>query len=124
MIQSTMRVFAAFMLVTALATCGFSQNTLLLRVHVPFNFVVGQANLPAGDYIVEQNAINGVIMLQNQSARSSAAVLSSNGNSIPENGMPKLMFESRGDTKVLTQIRISNEPSRNVSGPLTGSLNH
>ena len=100
MIQFSIRVFAVTMLATAWAICGFSQESLLLRVHVPFNFVVGQANLPAGDYTVEQDSTSGVVTLQNQSA------------------------ESRGDKKVLTQIRTTNEPSRILFSYWTGSVSH
>ena len=124
MIQFSIRVFAVTMLATAWAICGFSQESLLLRVHVPFNFVVGQANLPAGDYTVEQDSTSGVVTLQNQSAKSSAAVLSSNGNLRAEGSLPKLVFESRGDKKVLTQIRTTNEPSRILFSYWTGSVSH
>jgi hypothetical protein len=124
MIQSFLRVFALAFFSMAMAMCGFAEDNLALRVHVPFSFVAGEATLPAGDYTVQQNNISGIVMLQNQSAKNSAAVLSSNGSSLADGVSPKLVFENRGNKKVLTQILMSNAPSRVLPSSPTSPLSH
>jgi hypothetical protein len=114
----TLRVFAVLGLLIASALSAFSESDYVLRVHVPFAFVAGRANLPAGDYIVEQDGLNGVVTLQNRTARSSAAVISLNGDYSLRGKEPQLIFQRINGQTVLTQIKLTNAVSRLVPSSL------
>jgi hypothetical protein len=114
----TLRVFAVLGLLIASALSAFSESEYVLRVHVPFAFVAGRANLPAGDYIVEQDGLNGVVTLQNRTARSSAAVISLNGDYSLRGKEPQLIFQRINGQTVLTQIKLTNAVSRLVPSSL------
>jgi hypothetical protein len=96
------------------AFSALAESSVWLRVQIPFAFVAGQANLPAGDYIVTEDSTSGVVMLQSQATKSAAVVLSSNGNTPLHGRSPELIFERRGDRNVLTQVQVSDSPSRIV----------
>jgi hypothetical protein len=120
----TLRVFAVLGLLIASALSAFSESDYVLRVHVPFAFVAGRANLPAGDYIVEQDGLNGVVTLQNRTARSSAAVISVNGDYSLRGKEPQLIFQRINGQIVLTQIKLTNAVSRVVPSSLNTLVLH
>mgnify|MGYP001445131855 CR=1 FL=1 len=114
MTKVTLRVLITFGLLAISAAAASAQSSLSLHVHVPFNFTAGQANLPAGDYVVAQESNSGLILLQSQASKSAAAILTSNGDTPLTNRSPQLIFERRGERNVLTQIRVSDSPARVV----------
>jgi hypothetical protein len=112
MTKYILRGFITAGLLAVSAVSGFSQSTFALRVHVPFAFMAGQANLPAGDYLVAQDATSGIITLQNAASMSAASVLTSIGDAPLEGRSPQLVFERHGERTVLKQIRLADTPAR------------
>jgi hypothetical protein len=111
----TIRVFATAVLASALS--GFA-SAASLHVHIPFGFVVGNSKLPAGDYVIQEDNGTGIVFLQNQAAKSAAAVLSFTGRSSFQDQAPRLVFERRNGQTVLTQIQTSSTPSRMLPGAM------
>lgn len=112
MSKLTLRVFAVAGLLIASAFSAFSDADYILRVHVPFQFLVGQTTLPAGDYLIQQDGISGIVTLQNRVGKSSAAVISVNGAVALQGKKPHLVFRRINGRTVLTQIQLTGEPSR------------
>jgi hypothetical protein len=112
MTKYILRGFITAGMLAVSAVPGFSQSTFALRVHVPFTFMAGQASLPAGDYMIAQDATSGVITLQNAASRSAASVLTSTGDTPVEGCSPQLVFDRHGDRTVLKQIRLADTPAR------------
>jgi hypothetical protein len=114
MSKAILRVFAISGLILASALSALSEPNYMLRVHVPFEFIVGQATLPAGDYVIEQDGLSGVVTLQNRDGKRSAAVISVNG-SLPVNEKePRLLFRRINGHNVLSQIQLTDQPSRTM----------
>ncbi len=120
----TLRVFAVLGLLTVSALSAFSESDYVLRVHVPFAFVVGRSTLPAGDYIVQQDGLNGIVTLQNRTARSSAAVISLNGDYSLRGKEPHLVFQRINGQTVLTQIQLTGASTRLMPSSLNTSALH
>jgi hypothetical protein len=107
-----LRAFVTLGLLVAFAFSAVSESTEVLRVHVPFQFQVGQSTLPAGDYIVQKDGLSGIVTLQNLIARSSVAVLSVNDSTSLSGKEPHLIFRRVNGTIVLTQIQLAGQSSR------------
>lgn len=120
----TLRVFAVLGLLIVSALSALSASDYVLRAHIPFAFVVGRASLPAGDYIVQQDGLNGVVTLQNRTARSSAAVISLNGDYSFRGKVPHLIFEQINGQTVLTQIQLTNATTRLAPSSLNTPVLH
>jgi hypothetical protein len=110
------RAFAPAVLFACSMVTAHAQPAFSLRAHIPFAFQVGSATLPAGDYTVRQDDISGVIMLQAYNGRA-AAFTTSPSSAAGRN--TQLVFERRNRRVVLTEIRLSDQPSRMVSSELT-----
>ena len=111
----TLRVSLFLGLLTAGVCTAFAQPSIALRVTVPFEFQVGGAVLPAGNYEVLQDGLSGVVTLQGLGNKGAAAVLSSQGGSSFAGKAPQLVFEQRNNRAVLTQIRVANQAVRTVT---------
>ena len=123
MSKLTLRVFAVVGLLAASAFSAFSDSDYVLRVHVPFQFLAGQATLPAGDYVILQDGISGIVTLQNRNTRNSAVVLSLNGDTSLRGKGPHLVFRQINGRAVLTQIQLTDQPNRIMpTGFATASL--
>jgi len=78
------KAIATAMGVTALigAALPASAQVSYMKVTVPFNFVAGRAELPAGDYRIQVDARTGVLQIQPASANATySALLSPGGDS-------------------------------------------
>jgi hypothetical protein len=124
MTKLTLRVFAVLGLLAASALSAFSESDYVLRVHVPFAFVVGRATLPAGDYTIQQDGVSGVVTLQNRTAKSSAAVISLNGEMSLRGKEPQLVFSRINGQTVLTRIELTNAATRLMPQGLRTSALH
>jgi hypothetical protein len=111
------RVFAPAVLLSLSAISAFSQSDFAVRARVPFAFVAGDAVLPAGEYIIQQDNISSIVTLQGSGG--AAAVLSA-GTELPKSdSRTQLVFKRRGNQVVLTQIRLSDQPTRLISTGLS-----
>ncbi|HZP16879.1 MAG TPA: hypothetical protein VFB00_02865 [Terriglobales bacterium] len=94
-----------------------SAQTVDMKVNVPFDFVVGKATLPSGDYTVKSWISDGsAISIRNADKTAQSLVLANRCEStkIPEN--PKLVFHRYGNRYFLAQIWMAgNNSGRELS---------
>lgn len=82
-----------------------AQSDLQLRVTVPFDFVVGDARFPAGDYSLRPHATTqGVLMLTSRDETRTAVFMAQSVERLVPQGEPKLVFYRYGDEYFLRQI--------------------
>ena len=100
-------VLALLMLVFG-ATMGIAQaQTGRVSVDVPFDFVVGKANLAAGTYRVVRQPESPFLTLTNAQGHSVCALLFPGGKVDPKNGRPYLVFRRYGNEAFLNQVVFS-----------------
>ena len=90
------------------SAAAYAQSSQLMKVNVPFDFSVGSASLPAGEYSVssDDNA-GGVITLQNQKAHKGALTLSQVCESRKAAPHSELIFHRYGDSYFLSEVWVS-----------------
>ena len=81
-------------------------QTLRVVANIPFEFVTGGQTLPAGEYILDTVATNGVVRIWNQSTNERALALA---NSVSEpfvrpNAQVTLTFQRYGNQHFLRRI--------------------
>ncbi len=86
----------------------YAQSSANARFQIPFEFVVGNLTLPAGDYRVEYVAQTSTMTIANANGKLTTMVLSNpiSGNSIPSKC--KMVFNRYGAKYFLSQMWISN----------------
>lgn len=52
-----------------------AQTNTLVRLQVPFGFIAGTQEMPAGDYTIEQTSESGVMMVRGQGVGHTVALL-------------------------------------------------
>jgi hypothetical protein len=83
------------------STGAFAQTSA--KADVPFAFLVGTAQLPAGTYEIRTvGAGNSSIMIQNH--ETNAAAMSNAGREQPRNASAKLVFHRVGNTYFLAEV--------------------
>lgn len=82
-----------------------AQSDLQLRVTVPFDFVVGDARFPAGDYSLRPHTTaQGVLMLTNRDERRTQVFMAQSAARLVSQGEAKFVFYRYGDEYFLRQI--------------------
>jgi hypothetical protein len=114
--QLMVRSSVFFGLLAALTIGVFAQSSPGVRVHVPFQFVLGRTVMPAGDYAVEQDSTSGIVYFQSRGAHGSAAAISINNGAALNGKNPRLVFQREGANVVLTNIQL---PDTSASFPHT-----
>ena len=78
-------------------------QSIMLKADIPFDFVVGDKQLPSGEYHVKQ--INsGTTLIQGKDAHSSAVVLTAAAQAAKISDVSKLVFNRYGDQYFLSKI--------------------
>ena len=77
--------------------------------NVPFDFVVGETQMPAGEYIVKSNPQTMQLTVINKETRQKASVLTRDIENLNPNEKTVLIFQRDGDRHVLHQIWGENE---------------
>ena len=95
------------LLVTALAYA----KTVNMKVNVPFNFVVGGATMPSGEYTVQGLGLGNAISIRrlDQTAASLTLAIRCESSKTPEQS--KLVFHRYGDRYFLAQIWMAGSNS-------------
>ena len=93
------------LLVTALAYA----KTVNMNVNIPFNFVVGGATLPSGEYTVQGLSLGNAISIRklDQTAKSLTLAIRCESSKTPEKS--KLVFHRYGDRYFLAQIWMAGD---------------
>jgi len=94
------RVLTALALVAWLMVPATHAQSIMLKADIPFNFVVGDTQLPSGEYFVKK-LHSGVIQVQ---GKSSAFVMTTGGDGGNTSGGSKLVFNRYGDQYFLSRI--------------------
>ena len=97
------RVLTALTLVAWLMVPATHAQSIMLKADVPFNFVVGDTQLPSGEYHVKQLR-PGVIQVQDKVTRSSAIVMTTGVQAGKTSDVGKLVFNRYGDNYFLSRI--------------------
>ena len=76
----------------------------MLVTRVPFDFIVGDTRLPAGDYIVTEMPQDGMVSIASKDRERTAFVLTVRAVFDREASTPELVFERFGGQHFLSQI--------------------
>ena len=97
------QVLTALTLVAWLMVPATQAQSIMLKADIPFNFVVGDTQLPSGEYHVKQLR-PGVIQVQGKVTRSSAIVMTTGVQTGKTSDVGKLVFNRYGDNYFLSAI--------------------
>ena len=97
------QVLTALTLVAWLMVPATQAQSIMLKADIPFNFVVGDQQLPSGEYHVKQLQ-PGVIQVQDQVTRSSAIVMTTGVQTGKTSDVGKLVFNRYGANYFLSRI--------------------
>ena len=97
------QVLTALTLVAWLMVPATHAQSIMLKANIPFNFVVGDQQLPSGEYQVKQLQ-SGVVQVQGRATRSSATVLTMSTQAAQIPNVGKLVFNRYGDQYFLSKI--------------------
>jgi hypothetical protein len=115
------KFIGSFAIASALAVSAFgaSANTVI-RAKVPFEFVVGTATLPAGEYEFKEGINHESMLVVGRSTNASAFVMTNNAGSL-RTGDPSLTFRNvngknylQGVTSATMKREIKNSATRNT----------
>ncbi len=91
-----------------------SASSASLRVKVPFDFVVDGHKLPAGDYSIEPDSQNGLLIIQGYGTGRVASVFTTPSGSWNGSSSPSLLFSETGGSRVLSRVQFAGGPARLV----------
>ena len=90
-----------------LTTAAVNAQGVNLRANIPFDFVAGNQNLPAGEYVVQPGAVSGGILIIRSSDGNKAAssiTYACGGGNAPEK--TELIFHRVGRMYFLSQVQV------------------
>lgn len=103
--RTTMRVWMVLtMALTAIAGASPAHADQMLTTTVPFDFIVGDARLPAGDYIVTEMSQDGMVSIASKDRERTAFVLTVRAVFDRKASTTELVFERFGGQNFLSQI--------------------
>ena len=92
-----------------LATASYAQETHV-RGSVPFNFIVGNQVLPAGDYTVQSaNSAGTALAIRNDDEGKAIMALSMSCRQLKPSDKTKLVFHRVGNRYFLSEIWVEGE---------------
>jgi hypothetical protein len=98
-------VMAGMMALTAMATTQVAQAQDRLAVNIPFDFVAGNTQLPAGEYTVQVSApTHSIILISRKDSATSAFINTNAAVSSQPQSESKLVFNRYGDRYFLSQV--------------------
>jgi len=98
-------VMAGMMALIAMATTQVAQAQDRLAVNVPFDFMAGNTQLPAGEYTVQVSApTHSIILISRKDSTTSAFINTNPAVSSQPQSESKLVFNRYGDRDFLSQV--------------------
>jgi hypothetical protein len=93
-------------LLLALTAISVSAQSVRSKINIPFNFIVDQKTLPAGEYTVEPNRkdFDRVWLIQRSDSHASVYVMTTPGHASKTQEQVKLVFNKYGAQYFLSQI--------------------
>lgn len=95
---------AMLSLLVTLSVAGAARSMGRIRVNIPFDFMVGKAKLPAGEYTVDQTGMGSVLRISSFERRANAYIQTVGGKTGPEQAQTKLEFHRYGEEYFLAQV--------------------
>jgi hypothetical protein len=99
----------ALITILGIATAGYSQRPYSVRAEIPFDFGVGYATLPAGQYILSGLAGRGFLSIESQDRRAGALVVAHYGQRSRREDKTKLIFHRYGEKYFLSGMWYGGE---------------
>ena len=98
-------VMAGMIAMAVVASTRVAQAQEAMRVNIPFDFVAGNTNLPAGEYLVETLGATHTLLLIDRTDPSASAFINTNaaGSAEPQSES-KMIFNRYGDRYFLSQV--------------------
>ena len=96
-------ILAALVLMVISAVGSANAQTSSINISIPFDFVVENQTLPAGEYSI-QSAVGGRIMLRSHDGANATTVLTLPVKSQQASSETKLVFKRFGDQYFLSQV--------------------
>lgn len=104
-------LIALFVMATVSAPIS-AQSNLQIAVTIPFDFIVGNERLPAGDYAVGTNRrADGVLIVRSNDEGTALMSLTQSARSVTPKEQTLLRFRRYGDTYFLYQVWVKGEKS-------------
>jgi hypothetical protein len=98
-------VCAALLLIVGIgAVTAAAQSSISMVANIPFDFIIGTATLPAGEYKIDRVLLNNPSVLVFRSSRASALTPTQAEEPKTGKGAYKLVFHRCGDTYFLSQV--------------------
>jgi hypothetical protein len=98
-------VMAGMIAMTVVASTRVAQAQEGMRVNIPFDFVAGNTNLPAGEYLVEASGPTHTLLLIDRKDPSASAFINTNAAvSAEPQSESKMIFNRYGDRYFLSQV--------------------
>ena len=111
MIRATFGILATLSLA---ATSLLAQSKPLIKVNVPFNFVAGAKTLPAGEYQVNTDRPNMVLIQSKDSTSNMNLLIAHSAQNTQMNGVAALKFNRYGERYFLSEIWTGSDVGRQL----------
>jgi hypothetical protein len=94
----------------------FAQTRIEVKAHVPFAFMAGKEDLPAGDYtfVLDYENTPMVVAIQSKDGRSRDVMLAETVGEARVAKESKLVFEKIGDQDYLSQVQVTGFDTKDV----------
>ena len=112
-IQILTTIAALALFVTLAAGSASAQGADIMKVTVPFDFVITHKTLPAGDYVVRRRIAGArvVLAIQNEDKNESAYLIPHTVQARDLQPESKLIFNQYGDQYFLSQVWLAGRGS-------------
>jgi hypothetical protein len=100
----TLKVWMALAAMIVVATASPARADEQITVTVPFDFIVGDSRLPAGDYVVTETSVPCAVSIASTDRSHFAFVLMIPGPSDETVPLPELVFDRFGGQLFLARI--------------------
>ncbi len=115
------RLGSILLLMAAMAS---AQTVQRVTVTVPFSFVAGSHNLPAGDYTIELNHEKGTMILRSEDRSGNSVLMLANNSERANLGQSYAIFQRYGSHYFLAEVWRQGAGQTLTPGKLEQELAH
>lgn len=108
---------ATFVILATLSLASTSlvaQSKPVVTVNVPFNFMAGAKTLPAGEYRIQTERPN-LVLIQSRDSKSNTNLTAHSAQDTQMNGVAVLRFNRYGDRYFLSQVWTGSDQGQELS---------
>jgi hypothetical protein len=109
-------LFRTSIIAVIAAAAAYAQGSSSLKADVPFDFIVGNQTLRAGQYMADLRAVPGVVIVKSADHGGGAMVIGSDLRSVStqREGKGKLVFHRYGNTYFLSEVWSAEDYGRQL----------